>query len=269
MEKKTWQEMTARERATALANRGSRPLRSYLKEEENRVSEVSEEEKRARERGVKRFLDEERERTDAYERQWTASELYERALARFHHLMPDKQPSARYEEVMRGFAKYFARETGGRLNPRKGIILSGCTGCGKTTLFKLFNFNYHWPCDRPEGSLSHKNTVLFSWNSCRYIAMKYTDKQNGGINALREYFGPQAAFFDDLGAENIASHFGTKVDVMGEIIQSRYDCKGALTFFTTNLTYEQIQQTYNERVASRLAEMCNWLDMGINEDYRR
>lgn len=215
-----------------------------------------------------------RRREEEYNRKWTSEELKERAMRRFAFLMVDKQPddkqpqpNARYAQLIDAFAKYFAGENG-PLNVRKGIILSGCTGCGKTTLFKLFNFNFYWKCDQPAGPLSGENTLLFAWNSCRGIAMEYTDKQRGGIAALKNYFNG-VSLFDDLGAENIGSHYGTKADVMGEIIQSRYENKRVLTFLTTNLTYEQIQQTYGERVASRLAEMCNWVDMEINEDYRR
>ena len=101
--------------------------------------------------------------------------------------------------------------------------------------------------------------------------MEYTDKDKGGFAALKKYFGMPyrvPSLFDDLGAENIGSHYGTKADVMGEIIQSRYEV-GARTFFTTNLNFDELRKTYDERVASRLAEMCNWVNMGINEDYRR
>lgn len=209
-----------------------------------------------------------RRRNAEYSRKWSADELKERAMRRFAFLMGEKKPSERYAQLIDAFAKYFAGENG-PLDIRKGIVLSGCTGCGKTTLFKMFNFNFYWKCDQPGGPLSKENTLLFAWNSCRGIAMEYTDKQHGGIAALKKYFGGGPSFFDDLGAENIGSHYGTKADVMGEIIQSRYENNRMLTFLTTNLTYEQIQQTYGERVSSRLAEMCNWVDMKINEDYRR
>lgn len=211
-----------------------------------------------------------RKRDEEYHRKWSAAELKERAMRRFAFLMGDKKPSERYEYLIDCFASYFARENG-PLKPAKGIILSGCTGCGKTTLFKLFNFNFYWKCDQPAGQLSDHNTIIFSWNSCRGIAMEYTDKERGGIACLKKYFGVPyrvPSLFDDLGAENIGSHYGNKADVMGEIIQSRYEA-GARTFFTTNLTYQEIQDTYGVRVASRLAEMCNWVDMKINEDYRK
>ncbi|MDE7072474.1 MAG: hypothetical protein K2O66_03800 [Bacteroidales bacterium] len=180
--------------------------------------------------------------------------------------MIEKLPGARYSELIDAFAAYFAGQ-GGPLSIRKGILLSGCTGCGKTTLFKLFNFVAVWDCDNPRRPLSGDNAQLFEWHSCRGIAMEYADKQRGGVESLKKYFSGDM-LFDDFGAENISSHFGSKADVMGEIIQSRYERKGK-TFITTNLNYEQIQKNYGERVASRLAEMCSWVDVGIDEDYRR
>lgn len=161
-------------------------------------------------------------------------------------------------ELIGFLSRYFAGEEG-KQNLRKGIIISGCTGCGKTTLFRLFHF--------AGTRATEENVRLFAWRSCRDIAIEYADPVNGGVQSLKRHFAG-AALFDDLGAENISSHYGNRADVMGEIIQSRYDRK-ALTFFTTNLTFSQIRDTYGERVASRLSEMCSWLDMKITEDYRR
>ena len=190
-------------------------------------------------------------------RRWTAAEVERYALARFVKLT-GRKPEGRYLELVGLLARYFGGEDG-KLNIRKGIIISGCTGCGKTTLFRIFHF---------AGTRATEDNVrLFACRSCRDIAIEYADPANGGVQSLKRHF-TGAALFDDLGAENISSHYGNRADVMGEIIQSRYDRK-ALTFFTTNLNFDELRQTYGERVASRLAEMCNWVDMGIDEDYRR
>lgn len=200
------------------------------------------------------------------ERRYTAAELYDRAAVRLR-TVTGREPSERYKELMRAFAGYFAREESDKLQQRKGILLSGCTGCGKTTLFRIFDFATLWACDQNGRPLSEDNARLFGWRSCRQIAMEYADRDRGGAASLMRHF-TGVSCFDDFGAENVASHYGNKADVMGEIIQSRYE-RRSTTYITTNLTFAQIQQTYGERVASRLAEMCSWLDMGINEDYRR
>ena len=242
-QQKTWEEMTAREAAQALAERKSLRQRSYRQTVENPLSE--------------KYLAELRRADEESRRRWTAAEVERYAIGRFEKLT-GRKPEGRYLELVGLLARYFAGEDG-RLKPNKGIILSGCTGCGKTTLFKLFYF---------AGTRATEDNVrLFSWRSCRDIAIEYADPVNGGVQSLKRHFAG-SALFDDLGAENISSHYGNRADVMGEIIQSRYDRK-ALTFFTTNLTYAQIRREYKERVASRLAEMCYWVDIGINEDYRK
>ena len=196
------------------------------------------------------------------ERKWTSAELMARALARVESFA--RQPVApRYREVMEAFAKYFAGEAG--VFPLdKGIILSGCTGCGKTTLFKAFNFGTMFQCDRPKRALNGHNTLLFGMAKCTDVADNYAE---GGVQALRRYYGGNM-MFDDLGVEAVGVNFGQRENVMARVIQERYDRNG-ITFLTTNLTYEQIRGAYGERVASRLAEMCRWLDMDISEDYRK
>jgi DNA replication protein DnaC len=47
---------------------------------------------------------------------------------------------------------------------------------------------------------------------------------------------------------------------MGEVLLSRYDLfisKGILTHVTTNLSASEIEQTYGNRVRSRMREMFN------------
>lgn len=204
-----------------------------------------------------------RRREEEYSRRWSASELKDRAMRRFAALLGDKQPCERYAYLIDAFARYFAGEAG-PLNPAKGIILSGCTGCGKTTLFKAFNFGTVFQCDRPKKSLTADNALLFGAARCTDVADTYAEH---GPQGLKRYYGGNM-MFDDLGVEAVGVNFGSRENVMARVIQERYDRNG-LTFLTTNLDYKGIQQAYGERVASRLAEMCSWVDMGINEDYRR
>jgi DNA replication protein DnaC len=76
---------------------------------------------------------------------------------------------------------------------------------------------------------------------------------------LEEYTG---ICFDDLGTEDTEkAHYGNRTNVMEKIILNRYDhCRNKLTHFTTNLTAEQIKETYGLRVTDRLREMVNVLD---------
>lgn len=249
--KKTFQEMTGREYAQALAERRTRPRVSCRQDEASASSD--------REVEYCKLV---RELSREEERKWTSAELMARALARVESFA--RRPVApRYREVMESFAKYFAGEAG--VFPLdKGIILHGSVGCGKTTLFKAFNFGTMFQCDRPKRALNGHNTLLFGAAKCTDVADVYAE---GGALALRRYYGGNM-LFDDLGVEALGVNFGQRENVMARVIQERYDRNG-ITFLTTNLTFKGIQDAYGERVASRLAEMCSWLDMGIDEDYRR
>lgn len=153
----------------------------------------------------------------------------------------------------------------------KGIILMGNVGSGKTILMDIF-----------------KNVFGgFGIVTCRQIAAKYTDEGHQslaiyGRDAVQEntkwkYSHGIAQrtengtihynkLFDDLGAEGDAAYYANKINVIGEVIQDRYEtfCKypNLVTHFTTNLTIEEIESNYGTRVVSRLHQMCNFIKLG-------
>lgn len=152
---------------------------------------------------------------------------------------------------------------------KKGIMLVGPVGCGKTTIMKAFGRN---------------STNGYAIVACRKVSTDYTDKNEGGHLALNKYssllptyadrnFGQKELgfCFDDLGTEGTKKHFGNEMDVMAEIIYNRYDA-GLLskTHFTANLTSDDIDETYGQRVRSRLREMCNFISFDPKApDYRK
>lgn len=146
----------------------------------------------------------------------------------------------------------------GSLN--KGICIAGNTGVGKTYLLELFKFN------------PRRNFTIVGCNS---VANSY---QSGGLEALDISYGQTkkrrgmncderiypSICFDDLGAERIPiNYMGSQMNVMQEIIIDRYQnkCYPYLTHFTTNLSGDQIEELYGERVRSRLREMVNFFEL--------
>lgn len=141
----------------------------------------------------------------------------------------------------------------------KGIAIQGPIGCGKTTLLRAFNIN---------------PTNSYTTVHCRAVADEYTHKEFGGQPIVikysqlvtvqpKEYWGQDRVgrFFDDLGTEDISKHFGNSKNVMEAIIEYRYfnqELK-AKTHITTNLSAEQIEEIYGQRVRSRCREMFNFL----------
>jgi energy-coupling factor transporter ATP-binding protein EcfA2 len=136
---------------------------------------------------------------------------------------------------------------------RKGLMLSGPVGCGKTSLMRLFNtlllpqFKYQVkPC----------RDISFEFNRDGYTVIhKYsTNSYSRGQHKIY--------CFDDLGTENHLKFYGVECNVMAEILLSRYDqftLHGLPTHLTTNLTSMDIEEQYGKRVRSRMREMFNLL----------
>ncbi len=149
---------------------------------------------------------------------------------------------------------------------RKGILLAGSIGCGKTSLMNLMRYI----------SAAHTHHIMVP---CRKIAFEFNKE---GFSVIQKYsdhsfvtgnqeWQPKIYCFDDLGAETIMKHYGTDCNVMTEILLSRYDLfisHGMLTHVTTNLNSTEIEEAYGSRVRSRLREQCNFIPFGNVEDKR-
>lgn len=143
---------------------------------------------------------------------------------------------------------------------KKGIMLCGNIGVGKTEMMKLF-------CTNPHQS--------FGFTSCRNIVNEFINSSSDDIKQdqihthsqtrkaakphrySQDYLG---TCFDDLGTEQIpAVHYGNRKNVMSEILLNRYDNRLPfnMTHITTNLTQEKILDTYGDRLVDRMAQMFN------------
>lgn len=139
------------------------------------------------------------------------------------------------------------------LNLRKGILLMGPVGCGKTSWMTLLRLVLPF---------TERYRVL----SCRQVSFAF---QQEGFEVIQRYscgdtrrpgYRPLVYAFDDLGTEQVQRHYGTTCQVMGEVLLSRYDLyvsSGLKTHLTTNLTSAEIEAVYGQRVRSRMREMFN------------
>lgn len=146
---------------------------------------------------------------------------------------------------------------------RKGILLSGPVGCGKTSLLSIMKYLTPIP---------HK----FSVKPCRDLSFEFI---KDGYQVIDRYangrlYGSEAKIycFDDLGVENNLKYYGNECNVMAEVLLSRYDifiAKRITTHITTNLSASEIEQHYGIRVRSRLREMVNLIAFDKNTKDKR
>lgn len=134
----------------------------------------------------------------------------------------------------------------------KGILLTGPVGCGKTTLMHLMKFIIQVPAQN------------FIVKPCRDISFEFIEDGYAVIHRYSKgslYQHNQKPFcFDDLGTESSLKYYGNECNVMAEILLSRYDLfisNNLITHLTTNLSASEIEETYGNRIRSRLREMFN------------
>lgn len=134
---------------------------------------------------------------------------------------------------------------------KKGVLLTGPVGCGKTSLMTVLRF--FQPGDN-----------RYIVKSCRDVSFEFIQE---GYSVILKYSKqafnqdkPKMYCFDDLGTENNLKYYGNECNVMTEILLSRYDhfvTRQMITHITTNLNSSEIESLYGIRVRSRMREMFN------------
>ncbi len=141
------------------------------------------------------------------------------------------------------------------LDLKKGILLAGPIGTGKSTLMALIKY-FLQPGKRYQ--IKSTRDITFEFENEGYKVINRYSKNPINLS----YTNPVSNIFcfDDLGVEQPQKHFGNECNVMAEILLSRYDLfisKGIPTHLTTNLSASEIEEKYGNRVRSRMREMFN------------
>jgi len=167
-----------------------------------------------------------------------------------------------------GFPKKFIGWEKGKLLPvlqklldkcitEKGLFLTGTLGAGKTCFASVLGKELI----RTEKDVWFKNVtdLLFE--------VKGTfDKENNIFNdyeIICQWAGKPHLILDDLGAEKVSEYVRQSLYVL---INKRY-LEDLPTIVTSNLTLDEIANRLDDRIASRLTEMCRVVHLG-NKDLR-
>lgn len=152
------------------------------------------------------------------------------------------------------------------LSLRKGLLLTGSIGCGKTTIIFLLKYflpkHYQYPVkstrDIAYEFVEHGYSIINKYSKSHF-------QQNGG------QLIPRTLCLDDLGLESSIKHFGNETNTIAEILLNRYQLftsRGMITHATTNLNPIELEKLYGNRLRSRMREMFNLISFNSTDKRR-
>lgn len=187
------------------------------------------------------------------------------------------------KEVINTMILYFAKHSdflsaknilGGEPTFKKGILLLGNVGSGKTILMDIFKRAVS-DNRSPFMKKSQAFTTVFAKDLPYLIeseglgAMKkYTDQYKKEDGEARN----NIINIEDIGAEKKEKHlnYGSQYDLIDTLIDVRnrhLTFSGIITHGTTNHNAKQLSELYDERFVSRLYSTFNIIPLGLEKDY--
>lgn len=143
-------------------------------------------------------------------------------------------------------------------NLKRGIYIAGNTGSGKSWAFEImaaYAMAYNFQID-----MGGNKRCLY-WGNIRTDAICAEFTEQGTFERFKQM---SIIGIQDLGAEPAESlYMGNRINVLRQILEYRGDRTDQLTLITSNLpmNHQRFIERYDDRVASRLNEMCNYFEI--------
>ena len=136
---------------------------------------------------------------------------------------------------------------------KKGILLIGEPGTGKTLILQLFSeyVKYDEMYFIAEGRKVNLSYQILRSND---VVGKY---ESEGYEIVEMLSRRRILAIDDLGEENMsAMHYGSKINVIQHLLEKR-SFVNVITLATTNYKMQTLGELYGKRILSRIYEMFN------------
>ena len=180
------------------------------------------------------------------------TEIFKRIV---YSVCPEFVVDAHNRDVMNDLF-FYVNDMPGNLDPKKGILLWGNVGTGKSTIIKIIG-----------EELRYRNQGYKTVN-CSYLATQFSAIGLDALNQSTYNEGSMGArpvnrAFDELGREPIpAKHYGNELNVMQYIFQCRYELRSVVrTFATTNIAPVSLAKIYGDYIFDRINEMFNIVEL--------
>jgi len=168
--------------------------------------------------------------------------------------IPARYADAKFNDVPVAIREKFVQIK----STKKGIFIHGAVGVGKTHI--AFALKKQYDLENP-----YRLGIFYNTGELLQSTRADMDRQNyDKVRAMESLISAEGVIFlDDLGAE---SPTGWVLEQLYTLINTRYMQMRPMVI-TSNLSLEQIGQALGDRIASRLVEMCDVVEL-TGEDRR-
>lgn len=162
------------------------------------------------------------------------------------------------DRTMKSVHPYTKEIVPGRM--KAGLYIAGPAGTGKTICLNVIrDYSQIIGAKVLIKPLEEKTSLVWRNHNASEISQEFLT--NGNIVEIEKN---RVLCIQDFGCEpETVVYMGNKVNVLKNLIERRGDIRNRFTLITSNLpiVHEYTRQRYEERVISRLCQMCNYFEL--------